>query len=92
MSSPCINTLSWLSLGHASLAMCSAVFIMLYTWRRAPSAPPHLGRLFLIFLFLASAGAVCGSRVMVMIFSYLIMNLDSINNSLRSLSILFWFR
>merc|ERR1739838_1014219 len=44
--------------------MCSAVFIMVYTWRRAPSAPPHLGRLFLIFLFLASAGAVCGSRVM----------------------------
>ena len=51
--------------GHASLAMCSAVFIMCYTWRRAPSAPPHLGRLFLIFLFLAGAGAVCGSRVMV---------------------------
>jgi len=50
--------------GHASLSMCSAVFIMCYTWRRAPSAPPHLGRLFLIFIFLASAGAVCGSRVM----------------------------
>lgn len=50
--------------GHASMSLCTCVFLLIYIWRRLPSKAPHTGRLILFLLVAALSLFVAVTRVM----------------------------